>query len=145
MSELRLERVLPVARGRVFQAWSCAEQLAAWMGPTPDIQAREVEVDFREGGRYRLGFVEGDQTMKVVEGTYLAIEPPDRLVFTWVWREPQLGAGVETLVTVELSEHPQGTLLRLHHQRFDGAAARDLHKDGWRGTLIKLEAYCAGV
>jgi len=43
----------------------------------------------------------------VVAGEYLAVEPPNRLVFTWKWD----GETDETLVSVELTPNDAGTEL----------------------------------
>ncbi len=46
-------------------------------------------------------------------------------------------------MTIDFIEHPQGTELKLTHDRFADAAARDMHGYGWNGCLDKLEALLA--
>src|SRR2546423_15541037 len=46
-------------------------------------QGSEVELDPRPGGALRISFVPG----YVAVGTYLEVEPPTRLVYTWGWAE----------------------------------------------------------
>ena len=98
---IRVSRVLPAPRERVFHAWTDAESLKRWWGPglftTP-----EAFVDLRPGGRYSLVMQPADGERLRLAGTYLEIEPPARLVYTWRWE-----AGVpdteESLVTAELT------------------------------------------
>jgi uncharacterized protein YndB with AHSA1/START domain len=49
----------------------------------------------------------------------------------------------ESLVTVLLRPVGEGTELTLIHERFFDEAARDRHREGWSGTLDKLEALFA--
>lgn len=139
--ELELHRVFAHARERVFDAWRRPEALMAWMGPSPAIHAVEVEMDFREGGHYRIAFDRGDGALQRVRGRYLTIDRPTRLAFTWIWCELSPADEVETTVIVDFSEHPHGTCLHLRHFRFASDPERQRHADGWRGTLDKLSGY----
>ncbi|MCB1890157.1 MAG: SRPBCC domain-containing protein [Rhodocyclaceae bacterium] len=136
--QLELQRVFAHPRERVFDAWTRPEALAAWMGPTEAIRAESVCVDLREGGHYRIEFVEAGEPRKRVEGTYLTVRRPERLMFTWVWAPPFPDAGVETTVIVDFSEVPGGTRVHLRHLRFATPAVCELHLAGWNGTLDKF-------
>ncbi|MCU7928283.1 MAG: SRPBCC domain-containing protein [Candidatus Thiodiazotropha sp. (ex Dulcina madagascariensis)] len=137
---LEVRRVFPFPRPMVFEAWTGAEYLHRWMGPTPAIEAKYIEIDFREGGTYRFGFIEEGEPVKYVRGLYHMIQPPEKLVFSWTWEAPQIDAGTETLVTVEFNEVAQGTEVYLRHERFASREACELHKWGWEGTFDKLGA-----
>lgn len=142
---LHVKRVFLFPRHLVFAAWSSAEHLRRWMGPTPAIEARDIDIDFREGGAYRLGFVEDGEPIKYVHGVYRMIQPPEKLVFSWTWEAPQIDAGTETLVTIEFREIAGGTEVVLIHERFASGAACELHKWGWEGTFDKLGAALSGT
>lgn len=138
---LEVKRVFPFPRPLVFEVWARTEHLHRWMGPTPEIEAKFIEVDFREGGVYRFGFVEEGEPVKYVHGVYHTIQPPEKLVFSWIWEAPQVDAGTETLVTVEFSEVANGTEVFLKHKRFVSREACELHEWGWAGTFEKLREY----
>ncbi len=136
--QLELQRVFAHPRERVFDAWTRPEALGAWMGPSEAIRAESVSVDLREGGHYRIDFVEAGEPTKRVQGTYLAIRRPERLMFTWIWAPPMPDAGVETTVIVDFEEVAAGTRVHLRHLRFATPAACELHAAGWSGTLDKF-------
>jgi uncharacterized protein YndB with AHSA1/START domain len=97
---LVVERVLPASPDELFNAWTTASRMAAWMSP---IGAAEAEVDLRVGGSFRVVMVEARLEHM---GEYLEIDPPRRLVFTWV--SPFTGAE-PSMVTVEMLPHDDGT------------------------------------
>ena len=127
MTELRVERTLAATPERVWRAFTSAEELAAWMWPAS--WGTTCEVDLRVGGRYRIA-----APAMAVGGEYVAIDAPQRLVQTWQWD----GEDEETLVTITLAGHPDGTLLTIVHERFADAEARDNHAQGWNDCLDRL-------
>lgn len=145
--ELRMTRKLPFPRELVFEAWLKKEHLMKWMGPTQDINLGFIEVDPQPEGKYRFGFDENgcSEQRSYVHGEYLTIEPPEKLVFTWVWEPPLPEAGIVSIVTVELVEIEDGTEMILTHQKFMDQQSCEKHRAGWRGTLDKLEAYLQDV
>ncbi len=74
---IAFERMLPVSRAEVFDAWTKPELIAQWWDPTG---ARLVacEIDLRPGGAFR--FVNHGHAPPFI-GTYAVIERPSRLVF----------------------------------------------------------------
>lgn len=142
---LEVRRVFPYPRALIFEVWTRADHLHRWMGPTPAIEAKDIEIDFREGGAYRFGFVEEGEPVKYVHGIYHTIQPPEKLVFSWTWDAPQIDAGTETLVTVEFIEVAQGTEVYLRHERFASREACELHQWGWEGTFDKLGTHLSGA
>lgn len=136
--QMELRRVFAHPRERVFDAWTREEAMMAWMGPSESINAGHVSMDFREGGSYRIRFVEAGEPDKWVQGTYLTIRRPERLMFTWTWSVPVPDAGTETTVIVDFTEVPEGTLIHLRHLRFATQTVCDMHASGWAGTFDKL-------
>ena len=105
-----------------------------------DGEMRVRELDLRVGGRYAL---EGRDRGKPwrIEGRYLEVEPPAKLVYTWTWdNDPALGdpVGTDTLVTVEFLERGGETELVVTHERLATERARAEHSAGWIGCLDKL-------
>jgi len=115
---------------RVFRALTDKAELEAWF-------VKEATVDLRVGGALRLFW---DPTS--VEGTFLEVDPPHRVVFTWDER-PQV-AGITTSAFT-LTAEGSGTRLHLVHSGFGSGAAWDHLFDGvnsgWDEELQKLRTY----
>jgi uncharacterized protein YndB with AHSA1/START domain len=129
MTELTITRTLAFPVDRVWRAMTDPAALAAWFWPQRF--APTAEVDLRVGGRYRI---DGPAVGMAVSGEYVTVEPPHKLVFTWVWD----GEADETLVTVDLTPTAGGTDLTLRHERFADDETRDQHAQGWHDCLGRL-------
>jgi uncharacterized protein YndB with AHSA1/START domain len=129
---LVLERILPAPPEDVFAAWTTPAAMADWMSP---VGRAEVEVDLRVGGAFRVVMV-GEGASIEHTGTYLEVEPPRRLSFTWV--SPYTGPD-PSVVTVELHGHGEGTRLVLRHERLP-ADVVESHRGGWGSMLERLHA-----
>jgi uncharacterized protein YndB with AHSA1/START domain len=137
---LLLTRVYPVAPEQVWRAWTDPRALARWFGPGPADAVSHAELDVRVGGRYRVVFGAPDGSEHEASGVYTAVEPLQRLAFTWSRRGlPE----AESQVTIELRAVAGGTELTFRHD-FSNVAARDDHEIGWLPTFAKLEALFAG-
>jgi glutathione S-transferase len=97
----------------------------------------EAAVDGRVGGRYRVVMQSKEGTRFVVGGTYVALERPERIVYTWQW-ENETMPRVETVITVTLEAQDGGTHLTMTHSGFPDAGMRDSHANGWRSSLNRL-------
>ncbi|MBX7166595.1 MAG: SRPBCC domain-containing protein [Pirellulales bacterium] len=138
--KLVLHRTLRAPRERVFRAWTDPQQLSQWFAPAPDMDHPIMEVDFRVGGRYRIGMQRPGAPLYIVAGEYREISPPRRLVFTWQWQN-EGSLRDETLVTVELLDHDGGTRLVLTHELLPTEIDRTKHGEGWTGCLDRLERF----
>jgi uncharacterized protein YndB with AHSA1/START domain len=133
-AELHLHRDLAAPPSRVWRALTDPAALAAWFWP--ERLAPTAEADPVEGGRYRIS---SPPAGMAVEGRYLELDAPSRLVCTWSWE----GEAGETLVTVELAPAGDGTRLDLAHEGFADERARDDHVQGWTDCLSRLPAWLA--
>lgn len=140
-ASLQLIRHFKAPREAVFKAWTDATALAAWFGPE-GIEARNIEVDPRQGGRFSLEMVETDGVYPM-SGEFREFTPPDRLVLSWIWGSGDL-KGLESFVTVELREKDGGTELTLTHDGLPTERAREMHGFGWTGSFNCLERFLAG-
>jgi uncharacterized protein YndB with AHSA1/START domain len=137
LTGLDLRRWYGVAPDVVFRAFTERRWLERWFCPSADVTLRVTELDVRVGGKYRLLFRFPDR-LAVVVGEYRTIAPPHQLVFTWTWEPPDPHAGLETLVTVRLSEKDGGTELALTHEHFPAEDRVRRHESGWNATLDRL-------
>ncbi len=134
-SAAAVERELRIAASPevVYEFFVDSDRMVQWMG-------RKAELDPRPGGQVRVD-LNGEH---VASGTYVELDPPNRLVMTWGWEggtsivEP--GAS-----TVEVSFAPDGdgTLLRLVHRELP-EESHGSHGHGWDHYLARLEIAGAG-
>jgi uncharacterized protein YndB with AHSA1/START domain len=128
---IEINRRLPAPIGEVFRWWTDPDLLKEWMTPIGTVEA---DVDLRVGGRLRI-VMKGDGRVIEHTGEYLEIDPPRRLVFTWV--SPYTGS-LPIVITVELSDAGDGlTDLRLVHAQLPDETAR-WHRGGWDAMLDRL-------
>jgi glutathione S-transferase len=135
---LVLARRFRAPRARVWAALTDPRELASWWGPRGFSCAR-CDVDLRVGGRYRIEMVSGEGNVFALEGEYRELRAPERLVFTWVWRQGPM-EGFETVVALDFLERGAETELRVRHELFPDPTWRDRHGRGWGGGLDRLEA-----
>jgi len=72
--EIRVERIFDAPREHVFSVWTDPELIPEWWGDGTVVE----EMDVRPGGTYRFRTAHG-----AVEGEFLEVEPPARLVQTF--------------------------------------------------------------
>lgn len=137
---------------RVFQAITDPAQISQWWGVSSLYRVNESRADLRVGGKWSSAGTGKDGTKFTVQGEYLEIDPPRRLVHTWT--SSYMGE-LETTVYWELEPqavhglHPAGpkkagtgTLLKLRHEGFAGAPEQAIsHGEGWKRVLGWLLAF----
>ncbi|HLI60126.1 MAG TPA: SRPBCC domain-containing protein [Solirubrobacteraceae bacterium] len=74
-TEIRIERVFDADRAHVYSVWTDPELIPEWWGSGTVVE----EMDVRAGGRYRFRTEHG-----VVEGEYREVDPPTRIVQTFM-------------------------------------------------------------
>lgn len=136
--ELRITRSFDAPAALVFKAWTQAEHLVRWLGPL-GFAAREVELDCREGGRWRACISAPEHGDSWMGGTYREVSPPNRLVFTFAWES----TGFETLVTIDLEAVAGRTVMTFHQAPFVSVDSRDSHDGGWRSSFDRLAQHLA--
>ena len=104
---VHLSRTFPADLDQVWRALTDPAELAAWFWPAD--YGTTAEADARVGGRYRIAAA-GRQL--AVEGEYLEVAPPRRLVASWRWD----GDDVRSVVHVDLIGGEHGSGLTLTHE-----------------------------
>jgi uncharacterized protein YndB with AHSA1/START domain len=114
---------------RVFAALSDAEEITRWWGHPDAYRTEKWTTDFRVGGRWRADGRGADGVPFHVDGEFLEIDPPRRIIQTW---QPSWASGPATTVTYDLKVIPGGTRLLVRHDGFKGnEEACASHADGW--------------
>jgi len=117
---------------RVFKALSSSEVTSWWVRPGV-FDTRAWTGDVRVGGRWRVtGMARG--APYALEGEYLEVDPPRRLVHTW------RGApeGPPSTVTYVLVPSSTGTLLTVYHDGVQSPTASEGITAGWDSSLRAL-------
>jgi uncharacterized protein YndB with AHSA1/START domain len=137
---LVVRRTIRASAERLFAAWTEPRHLLVWWGPRP-VTCSGAEVDLRVGGRYRIVNALPDATTLTIEGEFLEIERPSKLVYTWhTSRTPE-----SSLVTVRFEPRGEATEVVVVHAQIPSTAVRDDHERGWIGCLDSLEHFAASV
>ena len=115
----------------VFEYFTDAAALARWIGD-------QAVVDPRPGGQFTIFF--GDRR---VEGHYLEIDRPRRLVITWGRAGSKAFPPRSSVLEVTLTAHDGGTLVAIVHSGLpDDELPR--HAAGWQHYLARLSLASAG-
>jgi uncharacterized protein YndB with AHSA1/START domain len=124
----------------VFAALTDPAELATWWGTGDSYRTYDWVSDLRVGGeRSCKAHYQGSPEPLTVKGTYVEIDPPRALAFTW---EPSWVPVHPTLVRFDLTAIPGGTRLVLTHSGWGEALpAREGHQNGWPRILGLLFAY----
>ena len=96
-----------------------------------------IEADVRPGGAYRI---QAPAVGITLEGTYLEVDEPTRLSFTWTWRDADGDSEDEAVDLHLVGEHDGSTLLTIRHTGpwADDAPAEN-YRQGWGDTLDALD------
>lgn len=109
-------------RALVFQAFTTPELLRRWMVGPDGWSMPVCEVDLRPGGRFRYVWKKASGTEMGMGGTFVAVEPPGRIVHRELFDADWTGG--ETTVTTVLEERDGQTRMTLTVE-YSSRAARD--------------------
>lgn len=126
-----LDRTMPAPVERVFSAWTNPDVLVKWVSRDHAVIAAGMDV--RVGGDYQLTLRPRDQTAPrfvVVRGSFLEVEPPRRLAYSWI---------DQTTVTVDFVERESRTQVLLRHGGFASEMLREAHAQAWTSLLDTIE------
>ncbi len=109
----------------VFEYFTNPEMLVRWMGD-------DAALDPRPGGQFRL--VIGQRT---VEGRYLSVDRPHRVVISWGRRGSRQLPPEKSVLEVNLTAEAGGTRVSVVHSGLPDSE-RPRHALGWRHYLERL-------
>jgi uncharacterized protein YndB with AHSA1/START domain len=126
---------------KVFAALTDGSEIIQWWGHDAAYRTTSWVSHLRVGGKWRAEGVSADGKPYLVEGEFLEIDPPRKLVQTW---QAQWDAGETTTLTYLLAPTEIGTRLTLRHEGFKGRPeVCQGHSDGWQVVLGWLAQYIA--
>jgi uncharacterized protein YndB with AHSA1/START domain len=99
---VQIRRRVRAGAEQIFDLWTKPDLMVRWMSPYPGAVDCKASCDLRPGGAFSL-VMSSAESRREVSGTYVQIDRPRKLVFTWTG---PLTNNVDTLVTVELT--PRG-------------------------------------
>ena len=140
---VRVDRRIAAAPERVFDAWLMPGKVRLWMGAAlsgfglPG-EMQRVEIDARVGGRFTFSDLrkEGEA---IHWGTYLVIDRPRKLVFTW-FTSAEDEQEARSTVTLEIEADGAGSRVVLVHEmaaKWVEYAKRT--EDGWGRMLAQID------
>ncbi|MDH4306919.1 MAG: SRPBCC domain-containing protein [Acidimicrobiia bacterium] len=121
---MNIQTTVPAPAGEVFDHFVDARRLQRWWPP-------EAVTDPVNGGEYTLTWAERGWTL---EGTYLEVDRPHVLSFTWSWRHDDLPPRT---VRIEFASEDNRTHVTITHEAGDEAGAAS-YREGWEFFLGRL-------
>ena len=121
--ELKVSKTIKCTVVAAFAAFTRPEELSIWF-------TKQASVDLKVGGKYSNS--DNDK------GTYLTIDPPHHLRFTWDNKDHCPG----TEVDVRFSESEEGiTIVLLKHTKLSSQKGRDDMMEGWSWAMDCVAKY----
>ncbi len=141
---VRVSRFIQAPPQDVFEAWIKPEIRKKWWLTARGDGPTTCEIDARPSGRYCLKQLgsgletpEDDTYEWVMEGEFLEVVAPKRLVFTWNVNDPDEPV-VDQRVTVELREVDRGTEVTITHEGILSNRLREGTEKGWTKLLESM-------
>jgi uncharacterized protein YndB with AHSA1/START domain len=126
------EIMIDAAPETVFEFFVDPRLMRRWMGGHAVLEARR-------GGRFAV-----DIGANHARGSYLDVQRPEKVVFTWGWEGSDLVPPGSSTVTCTFEAKDGGTLVRLIHS--DLPAGEDIrHAHGWSHYLGRLTKAATGI
>ncbi len=119
----------------VFDLFTTESGLCRWM-------AKEASIDLRPGGAFRWVHDDG----VAAAGEYVAVDPHDRVSFTYGWEAGpyvEMGPGASK-VEVRFEVIDSGTRVTIEHSGVPSTFV-EAHQGGWSYFLKQLAEVAAGV
>ena len=130
---VEMELRLDAPPEEVFRFLVDPERYVEWQGV-------RAELDPRPGGVYRVWM----DAETIASGQYVAIDAPERVVFTWGWEGNEQIPPGSTTVELALRADGDRTVLTLRHSGLPDEEAAIMHRDGWTSFGERLRLVIGG-
>lgn len=132
--KINLTKTIHAPIEKVFDAWLDPAILTQFVLPSPGMPQPDVENEPKEGGRFTIIMHVGDDKIPH-SGSYLTIDRPRRLVFTW--ESPY--STDDSQVSLDFTSLDENTTsIEFTHVKFISEEARSDHEGGWTAILDAL-------
>jgi len=136
MGTVRLHRVLRATPERVYRAFVDPDAMAKWLPPN-GFTGKVHHMDARVGGSYRMSFTNfSTGSSHTFGGTYLELQPGERLRYTDRFDDPDLAG--EMVTTVSLARVSCGAELTVVQEGIPDAIPTEACYLGWQESLVLL-------
>jgi uncharacterized protein YndB with AHSA1/START domain len=129
---VNLEIMIEASPETVFEFFVDPRQMRTWIG-------EHVVLEPRVGGSFAVDIGENH-----VRGSYVDLQPPERVVFTWGWEGSDVVPPGSSTVTFVFEAREGGTLVRLIHSGLP-TEEDHRHSQGWNHYLGRLTKVAIGV
>ncbi|MBI5372050.1 MAG: SRPBCC domain-containing protein [Sphingobacteriales bacterium] len=136
MEEKNQEKVLEMTEffdttaQRLFKAWTDEKDFSAWYGPE-GFEVTYCKLDVKPGGKWRTCITSKEGKEYWMEGRYIEIDPPQKLVFTFGDGSENKNPDEETIVTLTFSPSGNQVKMHFHQTRISNKAVKDSLHGGW--------------
>ncbi|SFC73960.1 Uncharacterized conserved protein YndB, AHSA1/START domain [Parapedobacter composti] len=135
-NSVSLHRVIQASPEKVFRAFADPIAHATWLPPYGFVCTVQ-EMDFTEGGKFRMTFINfSTGNGHSFGGTYLEIKPNELIKYTDTFDDPNLPGEMTT--TVRLKKVSCGTELNVVQEGIPSAIPAEMCYLGWQESLEKL-------
>jgi uncharacterized protein YndB with AHSA1/START domain len=133
---VRLHRVLRAPPARVYKAFLDPQALVKWL-PPHGFTALVHSLDARVGGGYRMSFTNfGTGQSHSFGGTYLELEPGERIRYNDAFDDPKLPGQMQ--ITITLRAVACGTDLEIVQEGIPAVIPVEFCYLGWQESLALL-------
>lgn len=136
-NNVTLHRVLIASPEKVYRAFSDPDALASWLPPYGFLGIVH-QLDFREGGTYKMSFTNfSTGNRHSFGGKYIELKPNAFLQYTDQFDDPNLPG--EMVTTVWLKKVSCGTELKIKQEGIPSFIPAEMCYLGWQDSLDKLK------
>jgi uncharacterized protein YndB with AHSA1/START domain len=133
---IRLHRVLRAVPEKIYRAFLDPDAMAKWLPPN-GFTAKVHQMDAKVGGIYKMSFTNfATGKSHSFGGTYIELEPNERIRYTDKLDDPNLPGEMQTTITFK--KVFCGTELNIEQEDVPGAIPAEACYLGWQESLTLL-------